>query len=173
MGFLAPSGDYSAVMELCGVKTQTQAFEERIAAAEAEVERRCGPVLQATVTDELDSDETTQVLSARVATLTSVTAEDGTVYTLSDFRVRGQLLTRKDGSAIPAGTVVYASGWTQADIPGGLLEAAALLARHLVRNQLGNQRISEDGLTPGSAWLWPRQAELLAGDYFLAPIGFA
>lgn len=173
MGFLAPSGDYSAVMELCGVKSQTKAFEERVDAAESEVVRRCGPVLQETVTDELDSAETAQVLSARAVTLTSVTDEDGTAYDVSDFRVRGQLLTRKDGDAIPAGTVVYVSGWAQADIPGGLLEAAALLARHLVRNQLGNQRISEDGLTPGSAWLWPRQAELLAGDYLLAPVGFA
>lgn len=173
MGFLAVNGDYGAVMELCGVKNQTPGFEARVSAAESEVVRRCGPVLQATVTDVLDYDETVQILSARVATLTSVTGADGTEYDPADFLARGQALTRKDGDCIPSGTVVYTSGWAQAEIPPGLIEAGSLLARHLVRNQLGNQRISEDGLTPGSAWLWPRQAELLAADYFLAPIGFA
>lgn len=171
--FLAPGDDYTAIMDFCAVKSSSETFMARVAAAEAETARRCGPVLQETVTDVLDHQAAAQVLSGRVSTLTSVTGEDGIEYDVADFRARGQLLARKDGALIPACTIVYTSGWAQADIPAGLIEAASLLARHLVRNQLGNQRVSEDGLTPGSAWLWPRQAELLAADYFLAPIGFA
>ena len=55
--------------------------------------------------------------------------------------------------------------------PGPL--AGRMLARHLWRTTLGNQRVNESELVPGSAWLWPRQARDLVADYTLAPLGFA
>ena len=174
MGFLAPGGDYAALMEFCGLKAPTEALMSAVDAAEAEMVAQCGPILSATVADILTMDAATQVLSARVASLTSVTSEEGTVYTKTDFRTRGQLLSRKDGGTIPAwATVVYTSGWAQSSIPASVILAGRMLARHLWRTTLGNQRVNESELVPGSAWLWPRQARDLVADYTLAPLGFA
>lgn len=174
MSFLAPSNDYTALMSFCGVKTPTDDLVAAIEAAEAEVVAQCGPVLITTITDVLESTSPTQVLSARVAALTSVTDEDGIVCAKTDYRTRGQLLSRKDGTTIPAwSTVVYTSGWAQASIPANVLMAGKLLARHLWRTQLGNQRVNESELVPGSAWLWPRQARDMIASYTLAPLGFA
>ena len=58
-------------------------------------------------------------------------------------------------------------------LSASVLLAGRMLARHLWRTQLGNQRVSESDLVPGSAWLWPRQARDLVADYELAPLGFA
>lgn len=174
MSFLAPSNDYTAIMSFCGVKTPTDDLVAAVDAAEAEVVAQCGPVLTTTVTDVLQFTSAAQVLSARLATLTSVTDEDGIVYTTTDYRTRGQLLSRKDGASIPAwSTVVYMSGWAQSSIPASVLLAGRMLARHLWRTQLGNQRVNESELVPGSAWLWPRQASDLLAAYKLAPLGFA
>lgn len=174
MGFLAPTGDFESIMSFCGVKALSADFEAAVAAAEAEVVAQCGPVLAEAVTDVLEAASATQVLSARVASLTSVTGEDGTVYPVGDFRARGQILARKDGGTIPAwATVVYSSGWAHDEIPASLLMAGKLLARHLWRTQLGNQRVADVEVTPGSAWLWPKQAADLAAPYKLAPLGFA
>ena len=174
MGFLAPAGDYAAIMSFCGVKAPSDDFEGDVLAAEAEMVAQCGPILATTVTDVLTMDAATQVLSARVASLTSVTSEAGTAYTKTDFRINGQLLSRKDGGTIPAwATVVYTSGWAQASIPASVVMAGRMLARHLWRTRLGNQRVNESELVPGSAWLWPKQARDLVADYELAPLGFA
>ena len=174
MSFLAPLDDYNAIASFCGLKSLSDDFMAAVTAAEAEVVSQCGPVLTTAVTDVLTAASVVQVLSARVASLTSVTPEDAAAYTLTDFRVSGQLLMRKDGAAIPAwATVVYSSGWAQAAIPAPVLMAGKLLARHLWRTQLGNQRVAEVELAPGSAWLWPKQAADLAAPYKLAPLGFA
>lgn len=173
MGFLS-DGDYLLLLSFCGVKTPSEDFVAAVAAAEAAVEAKCGPVLNRTVADVLTDTYVTQVLSARVASLASVTSEAGVAGTLSDFRVRGQLLSRRDGVAIPEWTtVVYTSGWHQGDIPADLMLAGRLLARHLWRTQLGNQRVNDAEPVPGSAWMWPRQAIDLARRYELAPLGFA
>lgn len=174
MSFLAPLGDYNALASFCGLKSLSDDFAAAVAAAEAEVVAQCGPVLAEAVTDVLEAASATQVLSARVASLTSVTGEDGTVYPVGDFRARGQILARKDGGTIPAwAVVVYSSGWAQAAIPAPVLMAGKLLARHLWRTQLGNQRVADVEVAPGSAWLWPKQAADLAAPYRLAPLGFA
>ena len=170
--FLSPLGDYSAVADFCGVKSMPPpaGFERAVDAAARAVRSKCGPVLSEALTHRTYATQDAVVLPYRVAALTSVTPTGGTADTLTDYYADGQLVRRVDGGAIAAGTIAYTSGWAHEDVPADLVGAGYELARHLWRTQLGNQRTGDEN---GSAWLWPKQAEALAADYMLAPLGFA
>ena len=174
--FLSPLGDYSAVADFCGVKSlpQPAGFERAVDAAARAVRSKCGPVLSESLTHRTYATVDAVVLPYRVAALTSVTPTGGTAETLTDYYADGQLVRRVDGGAITAGTIAYTSGWAHEDVPADLLGAGFEIARHLWVTQLGNQRNGGSGADqPGAAWLWPKQAEALAADYMLAPLGFA
>ena len=174
--FLSPLGDYSAVADFCGVKSMPPpaGFERAVDAAARAVRSKCGPVLSEALTHRTYATRDAVVLPYRVAALTSVTPTGGTADTLTDYYADGQLVPRVDGGAIAAGTIAYTSGWAYEDVPADLLGAGFEIARHLWVTQLGNQRNGGSGADqPGAAWLWPRQAEALAADYMLAPLGFA
>ena len=174
--FLSPLGDYSAVADFCGVKSMPPpaGFERAVDAAARAVRSKCGPVLSEALTHRTYATRDAVVLPYRVAALTSVTPTGGTADTLTDYYADGQLVRRVDGGAIAAGTIAYTSGWAHEDVPADLLGAGFEIARHLWVTQLGNQRNGGSGADqPGAAWLWPRQAEALAADYMLAPLGFA
>ena len=174
--FLSPLGDYSAVADFCGVKSlpPPAGFERAVDAAARAVRSKCGPVLSEALTHRMYATVDAVVLPYRVAALTSVTPTGGTAETLTDYYADGQLVRRVDGGAITAGTIAYTSGWAHEDLPADLLGAGFEIARHLWVTQLGNQRNGGSGADqPGAAWLWPRQAEALAADYMLAPLGFA
>ena len=174
--FLSPLGDYSAVADFCGVKSMPPpaGFERAVDAAARAVRSKCGPVLSEALTHRMYATVDAVVLPYRVAVLTSVTPTGGTADTLTDYYADGQLVRRVDGGAIAAGAIAYTSGWAHEDVPADLLGAGFEIARHLWVTQLGNQRNGGSGADqPGAAWLWPRQAEALAADYMLAPLGFA
>ena len=174
--FLSPLGDYSAVADFCGVKSMPPpaGFERAVDAAARAVRSKCGPVLSEALTHRTYATRDAVVLPYRVAALTSVTPTGGTADTLTDYYADGQLVRRVDGRAIAAGTIAYTSGWAHEDVPADLLGAGFEIARHLWVTQLGNQRNGGSGADqPGAAWLWPKQAEALAADYMLAPLGFA
>lgn len=174
--FLSPLGDYSAVADFCGVKSMPPpaGFERAVDAAARAVRSKCGPVLSEALTHRTYATRDAVVLPYRVAVLTSVTPMGGTAEALTDYYADGQLVRRVDGWAIAAGTIAYTSGWAHEDVPADLLGAGFEIARHLWVTQLGNQRNGGSGADqPGAAWLWPRQAEALAADYMLAPLGFA
>ena len=174
--FLSPLGDYSAVADFCGVKSMPPpaGFERAVDAAARAVRSKCGPVLSEALTHRMYATRDAVVLPYRVAVLTSVTPTGGTADTLTDYYADGQLVWRVDGGAIAAGTIAYTSGWAHEDVPADLLGAGFEIARHLWVTQLGNQRNGGSGADqPGAAWLWPKQAEALAADYMLAPLGFA
>ena len=174
--FLSPLGDYSAVADFCGVKSLPlpAGFERAVDAAARAVRSKCGPVLSEALTHRMYATVDAVVLPYRVAVLTSVTPTGGTADTLTDSYADGQLVRRVDGAAIAAGTIAYTSGWAHEDVPADLVGAGFEIARHLWVTQLGNQRNGGSGADqPGAAWLWPRQAEALAADYMLAPLGFA
>ena len=174
--FLSPLGDYSAVADFCGVKSllPPAGFERAVDAAARAVRSKCGPVLSEALTHRTYATQDAVVLPYRVAALTSVTPTGGTADTLTDYYADGQLVLRVDGGAIAAGTIAYTSGWAHEDVPADLLGAGFEIARHLWVTQLGNQRNGGSGADqPGAAWLWPKQAEALAADYMLAPLGFA
>ena len=174
--FLSPLGDYSAVADFCGVKSlpPPAGFERAVDAAARAVRSKCGPVLSESLTHRTYATRDAVVLPYRVAALTSVTPTGGTAETLTDYYADGQLVRRVDGGTIAAGTIAYTSGWAYEDVPADLLGAGFEIARHLWVTQLGNQRNGGSGADqPGAAWLWPKQAEALAADYMLAPLGFA
>lgn len=178
--FLSPLEDYAAVATFCGVSDANRAdFRRAVDAAARAVRGKCGPVLL-----ETGLTHTTRrachdlVMPFRVAKLTSLTSSTGTVLMTSDYYAEphhlgshgGQIVRHVDGHPIPACTVVYESGWEYDALPEELIGAGYELARHLWRTQLGNQRTGDEN---GSAWLWPRQAEGLAADWLLAPLGIA
>ena len=180
--FLSPNGDYSAVASFCGVKSVPVPadFMTAVDTAAEEVRAKCGPVLlELGLTHVSYASAYALVLPFRVASLASVTGEDGTDYPTSDFRVDehhlgghgGQVVRRKDGGLIPPCTVVYSSGWSGSAIPARLMGAGREVARHLYRVTLGNQRAGGAEGPPG--YLWPRHAETLAEGWALPPLGFS
>lgn len=181
--FLSPQGDYSDIASFCGVKgsagggfaTDNHDFVRAVAAAVAAVRTRCGPVLlEEGLSFRVRAATHTAMLPYRVAAVTAVVPADGSTMDAATLDPDGQLVARTDGLPVPVCTLTYSSGWAHGDIPADLVAAGFELARHLWRTQLGNQRAGGDpGEAPGSAWLWPRQAESLAAPYALAPLGFA
>ncbi len=179
--FLSPGGDYADVGSFCGVRDPNTNldFMRAVDAAASEVRQRCGPVLlEQGLTYESPGWVRTLVLPFRVAAVESIVTDDGATLTVADFRAPahhlgghgGQLVVRRDGGQIPPCTVTYSSGWAHGAYPATLVGAGFEVARHLWRTQLGNQRTGDE---QGGAWLWPRQAEQLAADWMLAPLGFA
>lgn len=102
-------------------------IEEAVEIACGEVERLCGPIPWATITDELaevaGSDRVRlkyrPMAQGVAAALVAITTTDGVALTLSDFRVDGQVLARRDGAAIGTDLLVsYRTGYYD-DTPDG------------------------------------------------------
>ncbi len=102
-------------------------IEEAVEIACAEVERLCGPIPWVAVTDEFaevaGSDRAClkyrPMAQGASAALVAVTTVDGVALTLSDFRVDGQVLARRDGAAISTDLLVsYRTGYYD-DTPDG------------------------------------------------------
>lgn len=179
--FLSPGGDYSAVAEFCGVQASAgpilgddnPGFVRAVDAAASAMRTKCGPVrTEAGLTFRVKAETYAAVAPHRVAAITAVVAADGSALDAATFAPDGQLVERTDGSTVPPCTITYTSGWDHPAIPPDLTAAGFMLARHMYRTQLGNQRT---GTTepPGAAWLWPRAVSSLAEPYLLAPLGFA
>ena len=179
--FLSPGGNYAAVAEFCGVTASAGGgfadanteFVRCVDAAAAAVRTKCGPVkVETGLVFVVKSATYAAVLPFRVAAIASVLAADGSALDAATFTPDGYLVERTDGSTVPACTITYSSGWPLAEVPGDLTAAGFVLARHLWRAQLGNQRTGT-GDQAGAAWLWPRAASSMAEAYFLPPMGFA
>lgn len=184
MGWLAPNNDQAefdaaltALLTYCvgrGAYTPSPAqladLMDDAVAAEAQVEYRCGPVLQCTRTHRVMASTTSTVIPTLGATVVSFVGDDGSTLDAATFVVSGQVIYRSAG--IPAGVLTYQVGWVQAEIPAPVLTAARMVCRQLWRARLGNQQQRDDGV-PGVGVLWPRQAEALIEPYELAPLGFA
>lgn len=172
--FLAPADDYAAVASFCNVKTPGAEFKFAVDSAASEVEQKCGPVLLTTISEPIPARASEHVLRYRAASVASLVPSIGEALPPAGLAVSGQRLWRLDGGRIPVGTVTYTSGWPLEEVPLNLRFAGSLLARHLWRTQLGNQRANEGDLAPGTtAWLWPAQARELARPFMLAPTVFA
>jgi hypothetical protein len=137
----------------------------------SDVETACGPVLTATVTAELVEGSGSKLpLKYHAATLTSLaTYPGGTAITVTDYRIDGQILARKDGGWITGPiAVTYTTG---SALPTWAKAAALFRTRYYWRTQLGRP----GGLEP-SAEMGSRDLKISDGhmaDHLLAPGGFA
>lgn len=176
MNFLTPGGDLNPLAKSCQIKALTSEvladLQEDADAAESAVVALCGPVLTTTATAYVPRPQAAIVAPWRVATVTGFAVLGGETIPASEFRVDGQTVTRDAltgyPATIPAGTLTYMTG--AATAPTALVTAGRLIARQLWRARMGNQRVDGE---PGVGVLWPRQAEILAEPYKLAPLGFA
>lgn len=142
-------------------------YTELLIAAEIgcdKVEEICGPIL-ATARTETVAAGRSAILSARVASITSIVGGD-----VADWQAAGQLLTRADGAAWSSSlTVTYQTGSAQA--PGWAKAAALAIARQYWRGKLTAAPGSES--PTGTGFLIPNQARELMADHALLPAGFA
>ncbi len=149
-------------------------LQEAVDIACAKVEELCGPVLLTTVTAEIVTGSGYALaLAYRAASLSSLaTYPAGTALTVTDYRVDGQLLMRKDGDWITGPlSVTYSTG--AASAPVWALGAAKLIAQQwlrLMRVFGPNPGAAAEG---GTRDLVPMGAMHLMGDHLLAPGGFA
>ena len=130
----------------------------------------CGPVLEVSRTETVYGYGRAVVLSARVASLTSiVTAPGGVVLDVSAFRASGQVVQRADGSLVGPLTVTYTTG--SVAVPAWAREAALVIAAHYWQSRLKVPGAPQPGV--GIGYLVPAQAEAMLAPHRLAPLGFA
>ena len=133
------------------------------------VEELCGPVVETTVYERVTGSGPELVLSFRAESLTAVATTSGTALTLTDYRVDGsQLLRREDDGRITGPlNVAYVAGWATA--PAWARAAALNIAA-----QHWKSRLTMPGQQPVPAgFLVSNQAAELMKDHLLAPLGFA
>lgn len=161
------------------VDTYDDEIEGIVAAAEAAIAQRVGPLEPTSVTARVSGGSGSLVLPVVPAvSLTSVTPYGGSALTVGDLRVNGGVVTYADSASSFTGstyTVVYSAGRTTC--PADLLLAVKELVRHLWGSQRGPARAGAPmsdataNTVPGAAYLLPfRVTELLAPH--LSP-GFA
>lgn len=128
------------------------------------VEEICGPILATSRTETVAAGRSA-ILSARVASLTSVSAGD-----VAEYSTVGQLLTRTDGAAWSSPlTITYLTG--SATVPAWAKAAALAIARQYWRGKITAAPGSES--PTGTGFLVPNQARELMADHELIPDGFA
>lgn len=144
------------------------ALELELDLAMSKVEELCGPVVTTTITGEIVRGSGCDLpLKYRPATLTSLaTYPGGTALTVTDYRIDGQLLSRKDGGWIVGPiTVTYTTG--AATAPSWAKAAALDIIRQRWRTRLRPTQGAPEG------FLVSKQAEELMDTHLLAPVGFA
>lgn len=144
------------------------ALELELDLAMSKVEELCGPVVTTTITAEYVKGSGCDLpLQYRAATLTSLaTYPGGTTLTAADYRIDGQLLSRRDGGWIVGPlSVTYTTG--AATAPAWAKAAALDIVRQRWRTRLRPTQGAPEG------FLVSKQAEELMADHLLAPLGFA
>lgn len=152
-------------------------FVDAVETACAEVEKLCGPIAWARITDEYveaaGSDRA--CLKARVTReLVSVTTAAGVALDLTTFRVDGQVLARRDHRPIGSDLLVtYDTGYfddTLADerAPLWARRMAVLIAHQSVRvDRRTRLSQSDDEDLTGTGYLIPNAALAIGSDYLL------
>lgn len=152
-----------------------------IAAAEAAIAKKCGPLEESTVTARVHGGSDALSLPVTPAvSLTSVTPVGGTALTLSDLYLdTGSGLVTYDVSGCFTSaryTVVYQAG--RASCPDDLLHAVKALTKHMWETQRGGTSRpggrgsdSYSNTLPGAAYAFPFRVEQLMAPH-LQP-GFA
>lgn len=136
--------------------------------AMSKVEELCGPVVTTTITSEIVKGSGCDLpLKYRAAALTSLaTYPGGTALTVTDYRIDGQLLSRKDSGWISGPlSVTYTTG--AATAPAWAKAAALDIVRQRWRTRLRPTQGAPEG------FLVSKQAEELMAGHLLAPGGFA
>lgn len=142
-----------------------------IAAAEAAIGQRCGPLASTATTVRVKGGGALVLPVTPALSLTSVTPVGGTALTISDLHVTsGGLVTYNSGAGFSSlyYDVVYNAGRTTC--PDDLLMAVKELVRHMWRTQRGPTRRpgsepsdATANTVPGAAYMLPfRVSELLA-----------
>ncbi len=143
-----------------------------IAAAEAVIAERCGPLEASARTERLRGGvEALALRTVPVISLTSVTPVDGSAVTLGDMYLDSAsgVVTMNSGAGFPARyyTVLYSSG--RSSCPADLVLAVKELLRHTWAAQRGGPRATAQpseltgNTVPGAAYLLPfRVSELIA-----------
>lgn len=153
-----------------------------MAAAEAAIANRCGPMVPTTVTSIVTSMNSGFVLpTAPALSVTSMTGVlNGATVDVSQFNVRPSgvvSLNNSYGTYFSPGdyTIVYQAG--RLTVPNDLYQAAMELTRHFWLTQRGGSSRparSGDALSntlPGFAYTWPTRVEQLIAPY--VQLGFA
>jgi hypothetical protein len=143
-----------------------------IAAAEAVITKKCGPLTSVAVTERVRGGGPGLVLrQTPVVSLTSVTPVGGSAYTLADLDLdtSAGVIEWGSGTSFASGRydVVYQAG--RSTCPDDLLMAIRELVRHLWRTQRGPTRRpgsepseSVSNTVPGAAYVLPfRVVELI------------
>ncbi len=159
------------------------ADEARVARAAAtargKVRELCGPVYPAEAIVErvrVRRPVAEVALKYRPAALTAIAgAASGTAYTVGDFDVDGQVLYRTDEGLIGESlTVSYTAGYATVDeIPDALVEMATLIGQQLLRVGRRYSLSGDPADQAATSFAVPNAALDAAGDYLLAPGGFA
>ena len=151
-----------------------------MAAAVAQVELYCGPIIIREVVDYEQSGRYSLVLDKRpVVSLVSIVEMDGTELDVTGYRVvpSAGLLRPVGGGRMPCGpfAVTYRAGWaeTVADVPDALALACQVIVAHLYGDQrrptLGPQPDYGDEFAPpaamSSGFAIPYKARDLMGPY--------
>lgn len=150
-------------------------FEDACEVACAKVEDLCGPIPWTRVVDELAaiSGSAEACLRFQVTRgLLEVRTSAGAQLPLSDWRVDGQVIARRDGAAIGADILVtYDTGHFDASddavrAPVWAREMAKLIGHQYLR--IGRRfRLQEDPDLTGTGYLVPAAALEVAGDHLL------
>lgn len=143
-----------------------------IAAAEAAIAERVGPLEPASRTVRVTPYGRTLFVPSPAVSLTSVTDADGTATDTNDLHLvtRSGMVTRNDGGLFGARWYTITYQWGRATCPDDLKLAAMEMVRHLWTTQRGPSRrpgsTDSDATAntiPGAAYLLPfRVSELIA-----------
>ena len=172
---LTPAGNSAELMAFLGsgaVKITEADLTVALSVGVGEVEKACGPIVSRNLTERIAGGSRVVVEGGRCSVVVSLTPDAGGSAPAS-YIIDGQVIASGDGSDLPAGVIVYTSGFcSTTTTPPWWAKAAALhIARHYWRTQLSNSKAPTIG--DGSSYLIPNQAASLMDGYTLAPDGFA
>ena len=152
------------------------ALQLAVDVAIGKVEELCGPVAFTPITGEVvevgGSDRFT--LTYPPSTLTSITPDGGSVLTLADWAIDGQVVRRRSGVPIWATLIVaYTAGYYDATAPGATAPAWARSAGVMIAQQHMRtaRRFGQTSDGP-VGFLVPSAAMEAMDDHLLAADGF-